>query len=202
MPHAMLQVCLPSLASCVHTAVLSISDFQPCNSKVLATHKVLVDSFRTIYPINNGTPKGSAVAIGRYPEDTYYKGNPWYLCTLAAAELLYDAVAQFNKSGHLTIDSTNEGFFKDIHPPAKLGSHTGSNMQSILTSMTKYADGFVSIVEVNASPTPAAVAFAPDSLSSKACAVFMTLILCLGNSSNVGVHAIPCSLLLHPRSPP
>ena len=116
---------------------------------MLATHKVLVDSFRSIYPINNGTPNGSAIAIGRYPEDTYYNGNPWYLCTLAAAELLYDAIAQFNKSGRLTIDSTNQAFFKDIHPPAKLGLYTGSNMQSILSSMTKYADGFVSIVEVS-----------------------------------------------------
>jgi hypothetical protein len=127
---------------------LTLSDFQPCNSKVLATHKVLVDSFRKIYPINKSTPNGSAVAIGRYPEDTYYQGNPWYLCTLAAAELLYDAVAQFNKQGHLTIDSTNQAFFKDIHPPANLGSHTGNSMKSILDSMTKYADGFVSVVEV------------------------------------------------------
>ena len=127
---------------------LTFSDFQPCNSKVLATHKVLVDSFRKIYPINKSTPNGSAVAIGRYPEDTYFQGNPWYLCTLAAAELLYDAVAQFNKQGHLTIDSTNQAFFKDIHPPANLGSHTGNSMKSILDSMTKYADGFVSVVEV------------------------------------------------------
>jgi hypothetical protein len=127
---------------------LTLSDFQPCNSKVLATHKVLVDSFRKIYPINKSAPNGSAVAIGRYPEDTYYTGNPWYLCTLAAAELLYDAVAQFNKQGHLTIDSTNQAFFKDIHPPANLGSHTGNSMKSILNSMTKYADGFVSVVEV------------------------------------------------------
>jgi glucoamylase len=143
------ETCVHSLSSPISIALLSILDFQPCNSKVLATHKVLVDSFRSIYPINNGTPNGSAVAIGRYPEDTYYNGNPWYLCTLAAAELLYDAVAQFNRSGRLTIDSTNQAFFKGIHPPANLGSHTGSNMQSILNSMAKYADGFVSVVEVN-----------------------------------------------------
>jgi glucoamylase len=141
------------------TPPLTLSDFQPCNSKVLATHKVLVDSFRKIYPINKSTPNGSAVAIGRYPEDTYYKGNPWYLCTLAAAELLYDAVAQFNKQGHLTIDSTNQAFFKDIHPPANLGSHTGNNMKSILDSMTNYADGFVSVVEVGQLSTSAALAF-------------------------------------------
>jgi hypothetical protein len=126
---------------------------------VLATHKVLVDSFRKIYPINKSTPNGSAVAIGRYPEDTYYQGNPWYLCTLAAAELLYDAVAQFNKQRHLTIDSTNQAFFKDIHPPANLGSHTGNSMKSILDSMTKYADGFVSVIEVGQLSTSVAPGF-------------------------------------------
>lgn len=120
MPRAMQQVSLQILLYLISTAVLRVSGFQPCNSKVLATHKVLVDSFRSIYPINNGTPHGSAIAVGRYPEDTYYNGTPWYLCTLAAAELIYDAVAQFNKSGHLTIDSTNQAFFKDIHPPAQV----------------------------------------------------------------------------------
>ena len=60
--------------------------FQPCNSKVLASHKVLVDSFRNIYAINSNRTTGTAAAVGRYPEDIYYGGNPWYLCTLSAAE--------------------------------------------------------------------------------------------------------------------
>ena len=62
------------------------ASFQPCNSKILASHKVLVDSFRGIYTINSGLGAGKAAAVGRYPEDVYYEGNPWYLCTLSAAE--------------------------------------------------------------------------------------------------------------------
>ena len=62
------------------------ASFQPCNSKILASHKVLVDSFRDIYTINSGLGAGKAAAVGRYPEDVYYDGNPWYLCTLSAAE--------------------------------------------------------------------------------------------------------------------
>jgi glucoamylase len=50
--------------------------FQPCSDRALASHKVVVDSFRTIYPINSGYPAGVAVAVGRYPEDVYYNGNP------------------------------------------------------------------------------------------------------------------------------
>jgi glucoamylase len=50
--------------------------FQPCSDRALASHKVVVDSFRSLYSINSGISAGSAVAVGRYPEDTYYNGNP------------------------------------------------------------------------------------------------------------------------------
>src|SRR5262249_5415468 len=32
-------------------------------------------------------------ALGRYPGDTYYSGGPWYVSTLAAAELYFRAAA-------------------------------------------------------------------------------------------------------------
>lgn len=50
--------------------------FQPCSPKALANHKVVTDSFR-VYAINKAIPRGVAVAVGRYPEDTYQGGNPW-----------------------------------------------------------------------------------------------------------------------------
>ena len=53
--------------------------FQPCSSKALANHKSVMDSFRTIYSINFGIAEGSAVAVGRYREDVYMGGNPWYV---------------------------------------------------------------------------------------------------------------------------
>jgi glucoamylase len=58
-------------------ATCDATSMQPCNSRVLATHKVVVDSFRNLYPINDNATAPSAVAVGRYPEDTYYGGNPW-----------------------------------------------------------------------------------------------------------------------------
>ena len=56
--------------------------FQPCSPRVLANHKAVTDSFRSIYPINSPSLEGKAVAIGRYPEDIYYGGNPWYASPL------------------------------------------------------------------------------------------------------------------------
>ena len=123
--------------------------FQPCNSQSLANFKVLVDSFRPIYTINNSTSTGNAVAIGRYPEDTYYGGNPWYLCTLAAAEFLYDAVAQWKTQDNLVIDSTSLAFFQEISPSTMTGQY-GSNsttFSQITSAITTYADGFVNVIE-------------------------------------------------------
>ena len=49
--------------------------FQPCSDKALSSLKVYVDSFRSIYSINNGIASNAAVATGRYPEDVYFNGN-------------------------------------------------------------------------------------------------------------------------------
>lgn len=53
--------------------------FRPCSSRALSNHKVLVDSFRAIYGINQGRTAGKAAAVGRYQEDVFMGGNPWYV---------------------------------------------------------------------------------------------------------------------------
>lgn len=53
--------------------------FQPCSARALSNHKVLVDSFRAIYDVNQGRTAGQAAAVGRYPEDVFMGGNPWYV---------------------------------------------------------------------------------------------------------------------------
>lgn len=98
--------------------------YQPCSNRILASLKVYVDSFRAIYPVNAGIAANAAIATGRYPEDTYYGGNPWYLCTLSVSETLYDAAAQFRRQGQITIDAINLAFFKQIYPAAKVGTYT------------------------------------------------------------------------------
>ena len=125
------------------------STFQPCSDKMLANHKVLVDAFRSIYGINSGVPEGTAVAIGRYPEDVYYNGNPWYINTAAAAEVLYDALYQWNRLGSITVTSTSLAFFKDFLPSVTTGTYqSSSSTYSTLTKAIKtYADGFMGVIE-------------------------------------------------------
>ncbi|GAM41977.1 hypothetical protein TCE0_043f15539 [Talaromyces pinophilus] len=145
-----------SLLGTIHTfdpeAACDDTTFQPCSSRALANHKVVTDSFRSIYSINSGIAAGQGVAVGRYPEDSYMDGNPWFLCTFAAAEVLYDALYQWDKIGSITIDSTSLAFFKDVYSSAAVGNYSSSSTaySSIVSAVKTYADGYLSIAETYA----------------------------------------------------
>ena len=74
-----------------------------------------------------------------------------FLCTLAAAEQLYDALYQWNKFGELNVTSTSLAFFQDFDSSVSIGTYSSeSSIYSTLTSAIKtYADGFVSIIEAH-----------------------------------------------------
>ncbi|TVY86551.1 Glucoamylase P [Lachnellula willkommii] len=124
---------------------------QPCHSTSLANFKVLIDTFRETYSINSGIPVGSGVAVGRYAEDVYQGGNPWYLITTAAAEFLYDAVAQWKARHNLFVDETSLAFFKDLYPAVQVRQYNSGNAHSpfveIMDAVTAYADSFVAVAE-------------------------------------------------------
>ena len=142
-----------SLISSIHTfdpnAKCSDSTFQPCSARALANHKAVVDSFRSIYAINKGKSQGQAVAIGRYSEDVYYDGNPWYLTTLAAAEQLYAAISQWNNQRSIEVNSVSLPFFQDLVPKISAGTYRKNtkNFQAIINAAQTYADGFVAVVQ-------------------------------------------------------
>ncbi|KAG8684944.1 hypothetical protein FRC08_013398, partial [Ceratobasidium sp. 394] len=143
-----------TILTSIHTfdpnAGCSAITFQPCSDVALANHKAVVDSFRgSLYTINSGKASNAAVAVGRYKEDSYYNGNPWYLCTLAAAEQLYDALYQWNKLGNITVTATSLAFFQQFSSSITAGNYSSTSTQySTLTSAIKtYADGFVAIVQ-------------------------------------------------------
>lgn len=55
---------------------------------VMQTAEKIERMFHSIYNINKNLDH-LGTAIGRYPEDHYYGGNPWFLATLAFAEYFY-----------------------------------------------------------------------------------------------------------------
>ncbi|KAG8985503.1 hypothetical protein FRB90_004655 [Tulasnella sp. 427] len=121
--------------------------FQPCSDKALANHKAVVDSFRSIYSINSGIASNRGVAVGRYKEDSYYNGNPWYLCTFAAAEQLYDALYTWNKTASITVTSTSLSFFQQFLSSATAGTYSSSSSgyATIIAGVQQMADDFVLI---------------------------------------------------------
>ncbi|PHH82914.1 hypothetical protein CDD82_4348 [Ophiocordyceps australis] len=121
--------------------------FQPCSDKALSNLKSTVDSFRS-YPINRGIASGKAIALGRYIEDVYYHGNPWYLTTLAAAEALYDSLHVWKQSGSLTVTSRSLAFFQDLLPATAPGTYSKDSQMfdAIVDAVAAYADGFVDVV--------------------------------------------------------
>ncbi|KIL65903.1 carbohydrate-binding module family 20 protein [Amanita muscaria Koide BX008] len=122
--------------------------FQPCSDKALSNLKVYVDSFRSIYGINSGVPSNQGVAVGRYPEDVYFNGNPWYLSTLAVAEQLYDSLIVWNKQGSITVTSTSQPFFSTFVSNIATGTYTSgsSTFSTLTTSIKSFADEFVAFV--------------------------------------------------------
>ncbi|KAG5638680.1 hypothetical protein H0H81_011060 [Sphagnurus paluster] len=145
-----------ALAS-IHTfdpeAICDAATFQPCSDKALSSLKVYVDSFRSIYSINQGVAANGSVATGRYPEDVYYNGNPWYLATFAVAEQLYDALIVWDAQGSLNITSTSLTFFQQFLPSVTTGTYasTTSTYSTLISEISAFADGFVAI---NAQYTP------------------------------------------------
>ncbi|OTB05419.1 carbohydrate-binding module family 20 protein [Hypoxylon sp. CI-4A] len=122
--------------------------FQPCSDRALSSHKVVVDSFRDIYGINSGIGAGAAVAVGRYSEDTYYNGNPWYLLTAAAAEQLYDALYVWQTTGSLEVTDLSLAFFQDLSADAAVGTYASDSdtYTTLYNAVYAYAEGFVDIL--------------------------------------------------------
>ncbi|GMF75551.1 unnamed protein product [Aspergillus oryzae] len=126
-----------SLLGSIHTfdpaAACDDTTFQPCSSRALSNHKLVVDSFRSVYGINNGRGAGKAAAVGRYAEDTYQGGNPW----------LWD------KQGQVNVTETSLPFFKDLSSNVTTGSYAKSSSayESLTSAVKTYADGFISVVQ-------------------------------------------------------
>lgn len=119
--------------------------FQPCSPRALANLKEYIDAFRTIYTINQAVSNGgTGVATGRYAEDVYFNGNPWYLTTLAVAEQLYDAIQQWGSLKSITISETSLAFWRSVYPSAELGTYSDHDtLSKLMDSVLEYADGFV-----------------------------------------------------------
>jgi glucoamylase len=70
---------------------------------------------------------------------------------LAAAELLYDALYQWDKQGQLNVTEASLPFFKDLSSNVTIGTYakssSSSGYQPLTSSVKAYADGFISVIQ-------------------------------------------------------
>ncbi|KAJ3800234.1 glucoamylase [Lentinula aff. detonsa] len=112
--------------------------FQPCSDVALSNLLTYVNAFRSIYSINSGLANNVAAATGRYPEDSYMGGNPWYLTTLAVSEQLYDSLIVWNQQKSLNVTSLSLPFFQLFDASVTVGTYTSTSTTfTTLTSGVK-----------------------------------------------------------------
>ncbi|KAL7747175.1 hypothetical protein RI367_007535 [Sorochytrium milnesiophthora] len=115
---------------------------------VLATAHALKTRFAELYPINSQDNGGNtAPGIGRYPEDRYYGGNPWFLCTLAFAELYYRLLGHARQHNSMTVTTTSLAFYRSLLKDESLetGVYNSTNARwgRILHSLQAEGDQYI-----------------------------------------------------------
>jgi glucoamylase len=107
-----------------------------------------VNAFRSVYSINTGLADNVAAATGRYPEDSYEGGNPWYLTTLAVAEQLYDSLIVWDQQKSINVTSLSLPFFQLFDSSVTVGTYasTTTTFTTLTSEIKTFADGFVAIV--------------------------------------------------------
>ncbi|CDH50100.1 glucoamylase [Lichtheimia corymbifera JMRC:FSU:9682] len=138
--------------------VASLGDgfFTPSSDEILATSLAIKKSFASLYGINKDSNSSDiSPAIGRYPEDKYdgvgnSEGNPWYLCTLAFAELYYRAIGEWKDAGSIKVTDTSAEFFKQFDDATASGTTYKSGtdeFDKIIEAVTAEADSYFARVQ-------------------------------------------------------
>jgi glucoamylase len=82
--------------------------------KAQATLTALEDLFDTEYPVNRARPTDRGPGMGRYANDAYYGGNPWYLATLAAAEFYFRLAIALRSGAEMAVTNENARFRRGL----------------------------------------------------------------------------------------
>ncbi|KAL7748425.1 hypothetical protein RI367_006117 [Sorochytrium milnesiophthora] len=128
--------------------------FGALDDRVLATALALKTRFQQVYSINQGQLASLAPGIGRYPEDQYMNGNPWFLGTLALAETYYVAYAQAAQQGSFPVTATSLAFVNSL-PGVQVSSPSvypasSAEFAAILKGLSWEADSFFARVRLHA----------------------------------------------------
>lgn len=140
--------------------------FDVDDSHILNAITAMVGDMKRRYPLNReyGKWRGNfGAALGRYPEDVYDGagtsiGNPWFIATLSASEVLYKWIYKFTiRHADVVIDKLNIAFFKPHDPELREEApdsdvrivipYNSVRYKQLLESIHKYADTFIAVVQ-------------------------------------------------------
>ena len=121
----------------------------PIDERVLATVARQEDAFRRLYPINQ-RPDVPGIAIGRYPEDVWFGGNPWMICTLAFSELYYLMASKYRFRSCIDIAQRALPFWRALDLPKNMRLVAGEKItrddprfETIMRALHAKADSFL-----------------------------------------------------------
>lgn len=137
--------------------------YPPWSDEVLTSLERLVEEMKALYPLSrkhlpeNADGKPHGVPIGRYVEDIYdgagfAGGNPWFLCTASAAEVLYASVTHFREQGFVEVAPGNALFRsapRALRSEYEKGGRIAADeplFDETLDWMREYADSFLKVI--------------------------------------------------------
>lgn len=130
-------------------------------SHILNTITAMVADMKNRYPINKKASERKqhlGAALGRYPEDVYdgyasSEGNPWFICTVSASEVLYKLVfKKLHAKSDIVITKDTREFYSSV---TKIPHRVNSNREimklkygskqynSALYNILEYSDSFM-----------------------------------------------------------
>ncbi|ORY16702.1 Six-hairpin glycosidase-like protein [Clohesyomyces aquaticus] len=150
-------------ADASHTPV-----YAPSSDEILVSLLALVEDQRTRFPINAAPSSEQehglqGVGLGRYPEDVYdgygndkRGGNPWFLCTASAAQVLYNTAENLVLATNLTISSTALPFYEALMSSSSLDPRPDTTyglsdamFHSVLERLKSTGDEFMEVVKTH-----------------------------------------------------
>lgn len=128
------------------------------DARLQATVARLEEAFTEAYPINQGEmAEGLSPAIGRYPGDEYYGGNPWALATAGLGEYHYRLAIALSREGALTITAENARFWQSLLGERGRGLAPGQELrvgaplfEAALEALMRRGDRYLARVRLHA----------------------------------------------------
>ncbi|KNG47095.1 glycoside hydrolase family 15 protein [Stemphylium lycopersici] len=147
--------------------------YAPWSEETLVTLLALTRDQRDRFPINSRPASEDededmeensfeGTGLGRYPEDVYdgygtsnRGGNPWFLCTSSAAEILYRTASHISVAGNLTITEVGLPFYESLLATSSLDVDVGTFgdsdalFHSVIERLHTTGDEFLEIVKTH-----------------------------------------------------